>query len=254
MATNPELGDGRTDRLARTNWTALERGDFEHFVLVYWKPVFRYLRKRLPTDEWAEEVTQEFFLRFLERNVLARVDPSRGRFRNFLFHAARDFLVDHFRERGAAKRWSGSSTLSLSEAQNVESTVPEASEEFDRQWWLSLVNRARRELKAYYGPAGKENVYMAFRLFYFGGGDSRGKRTHKEIAEAIGCTPAQVNNYLHRARQNYARILRGLVSEYCATEEEVAAEMLEFAAFLERHRLGDWAVSSVVPLPPSADE
>jgi len=56
-----------------------------HDALVarYWRPVYTYLRLRggFPRED-AEDVTQSFFLRVLEKGSLADFDPTIARFRS----------------------------------------------------------------------------------------------------------------------------------------------------------------------------
>jgi RNA polymerase sigma-70 factor (ECF subfamily) len=50
---------------------------------IYWPPVYAYVRKRVASPEQAEDMTQSFFARFLEKNYIARAQRDRGRFRCF---------------------------------------------------------------------------------------------------------------------------------------------------------------------------
>ena len=50
----------------------------------YWYPLYAFLRRRgYPADQ-AQDLTQEFFTRVLERRYPVRADPEKGRFRSFL--------------------------------------------------------------------------------------------------------------------------------------------------------------------------
>ena len=68
---SPEHRQAVLDRLARR----------------YWKPVYHYLRARGYVDADARDITQEFFVEIiLGRDLFARADQDRGRFRPYLLH------------------------------------------------------------------------------------------------------------------------------------------------------------------------
>src|SRR5262245_54823363 len=74
------------------------------FIEAYWRPVFVFLRARgLPLHR-AEDVTQEFFLQFLQRDWLQKADRERGRFRNFLLRLLVWFVADQGPKRSPAQR------------------------------------------------------------------------------------------------------------------------------------------------------
>jgi len=80
-------------RFATTRWTVVNaagRSDgraseaLAELCQVYWPPLYRYLRRRGYAAEQAQDLTQGFFARFLERESVRTADPARGRFRAFL--------------------------------------------------------------------------------------------------------------------------------------------------------------------------
>ena len=68
----------------------------------YWYPLYVFVRSSgwAPAD--AEDLTQEFFARLLEKNYLRVVEPQKGRFRTFLRFALKRFLAKEWERIGAA--------------------------------------------------------------------------------------------------------------------------------------------------------
>ena len=64
----------------------------------YWFPLYAFARRRVADVHEAQDLTQEFFARLLEKNVLASASPERGRFRSFLLTSLKNFLA--FRTTG----------------------------------------------------------------------------------------------------------------------------------------------------------
>lgn len=208
----------------------------EYLVRTFWKPIHRFLRSRLQDEQTAEDATQEFFLKFIERDLFGSLDPAKGRFRTFLYHIARQFLIDIVRSRQAAKRGGDREQIQVESIELADAQSASPDEEFDRQWWLSVVNEARRAVKKFATVNEKPGVYRAFRLLYFGT-DRPEKWSLKDIAAEIDVSVPQVNNYLHKARGLYAAAIRESVARYCRSPEEAEAELSDLAAFLERHRV-----------------
>jgi DNA-directed RNA polymerase specialized sigma24 family protein len=70
----------------------------------YWYPLYAYARRQGKSVEDAQDLTQGFFERLLEKHYLEDFDRERGRFRTFLVAAFRHFVTnEHYRER-AQKR------------------------------------------------------------------------------------------------------------------------------------------------------
>ena len=91
----------RGDIFATTRWTVvLAAGDrsspaadvaLEELCRTYWYPLYAYVRRQGHAREDAEDLTQAFFARLLEKNYLEGLDSNRGRFRAFLLAASNIF-------------------------------------------------------------------------------------------------------------------------------------------------------------------
>ncbi len=225
----------RDDRVEaeETRWSRIRQRDYEYLVRRFWRMIERFVRPRLDSREEAEEVTQEFFLAFIEKDVLARVD-ERASFRQFLYHAARQFLIDHYRTRSAAKR--GRDRVLALDPAHIGATEPALPgvEEFDRDFYLSLFNQARSSVKRRLQSRGRGVAYQAFRLFFFG--DGSGERpSQARIAETLGLTPAQVRNDVHRVKRMFLDAIVGSIRRCAASEAEVRSELRDLVQFLATH-------------------
>src|SRR5688500_16121758 len=62
----------------------------------YWVPLYSYVRSRGYSADDAQDLTQEFFARFVQHNRVARADQQKGRFRSFLLTSLKHFLADEW--------------------------------------------------------------------------------------------------------------------------------------------------------------
>src|SRR5215831_9643467 len=58
----------------------------------YWYPVFVFIKGKGFKSEEARDYTQEFFARVIEKQYLAGLDRSKGRFRSFILASVTHFL------------------------------------------------------------------------------------------------------------------------------------------------------------------
>jgi len=70
----------------------------------YWYPLYSFVRRRGFNAHDAEDLTQEFFYRLLDRHYLNAVDYRKGRFRTFLLVALERFMAKEWRRSRALKR------------------------------------------------------------------------------------------------------------------------------------------------------
>jgi RNA polymerase sigma-70 factor (ECF subfamily) len=121
----------------------------------YWYPLYAYIRRRGNGPTEAEDLTQAFFERFLEKDFIGDLTPGLGRFRSFLLTALKHFLANEWDRMQSQKRGGGKPLLTLDEDQAesryrleaVDHMTPEIL--FDQRWaWtvLELVfSRLRQE-------------------------------------------------------------------------------------------------------------
>src|SRR5499427_9519946 len=111
------------DVFATTRWTVvLAAGSrsapqaevaLEELCRTYWFPLYVYVRRQTETHEDAEDLTQAFFARFLEKNYLEKLSSDKGKFRAFLLASLKHFLANEWDRAHRQKRGGGGVTLSL---------------------------------------------------------------------------------------------------------------------------------------------
>src|ERR1043166_7589615 len=79
----------------------------------YWYPLYAFCRRQGRQPHDAEDLTQEFFARLLEKNGLASVRPEHGRFRSFLLACLKNFLANEWERAQAQRRGGGRPLISL---------------------------------------------------------------------------------------------------------------------------------------------
>ncbi len=111
----------------------------------YWYPLYAFVRRQGRNAADAQDLTQGFFLKLLEKDYLGRVDRSKGRFRTFLLTALRRFMAGEWDAVHASKRGGGQVIISIDD-QEAESRyqrelchdiTPEKL--YDRHWALALL-------------------------------------------------------------------------------------------------------------------
>jgi DNA-directed RNA polymerase specialized sigma24 family protein len=197
----------------------------------YWQPVFAFIRGEGRDDETARDLTQEFFTRLLARHGLDTVEPGRGRFRSFLLGAVKHFLADEREHARAAKRGGGRSVLSLEAGAQAATTLepqtpdPAASAPdtlFDRQWALTLVERAITALAAELAAAGKSGQFNVLKPWLLGELESV---SQADAARQLGLTEGAVKVAIHRLRKRFRELVRIEIAQTVEGQDLVPAEL-----------------------------
>jgi RNA polymerase sigma factor (sigma-70 family) len=199
----------------------------ERLCSLYWVPLFAFVRRQGHSVEEAEDLTQAFFTRLIEKEVLSEADRSRGRFRTFLLTSCQNFLANERDRTFAAKRGGGRTLLSIdvpaAEARYQRAMAHDETPErlYDRQWCLTLLARVLDDLRDEYVAAGKERIFERLRGFLTMDDDAG---SHAEAAHDLEMTIAAVKVAVHRLRKRYRDALREHVSATVASPDEVEEE------------------------------
>lgn len=231
-------------RFPTTTWSALlaakDRANPEsltamnRFISAYWKPVFCYLRARGKPVQQAEDLTQEFFLRFVEREWLAPADPSRGRFRSFLLTILSRFVADQSPRRapkqsGFEQRLVPISALMGERERSFEPSDTETPEEvFMRQWARAVIGNVRRRLKTWCEENGRPDWYRVFAAFR----DSVPRVTQDGIAGELRLSRDQVRYALERTKEEFIDLLRAEIADQVGASADVGEEIQELQRLL----------------------
>ncbi len=194
----------------------------------YWPPVYSYVRWRGYNRPDAEDLTQGFFARLLEKKSLRHARRERGRFRSFLLASIKHYLANEWDRARAQKRGSGEPPLALdfdvAEARYrpgpARSTTPEGA--FLKQWALTLLEETLAELGAEMSRQGQEQRFEALAGYLTG--DEAGV-PYREVAARLDLSEAAVKVQVHRMRKRYGQLLRQKIADTVASPDQIEYEI-----------------------------
>ena len=209
----------------------------ETLCRAYWYPLYAYARRRGHSVEDAQDLTQEFFARVLERDWLARADQAKGRFRTFLLTAMERFLANEWDKVRALKRGGGHRNvpIQLDTAETrygvepADTRTPEQA--FEYRWALALLEQVVGQLEAEFRARGQAEMFATLKPCLVGDGASQ---PYAELAVKLGVEEGSVKVTVHRLRQRYRELLRAEIANTVDAPSEVDAEMRHLFHVLAR--------------------
>jgi RNA polymerase sigma-70 factor (ECF subfamily) len=195
----------------------------------YWYPVYAYVRRLGHSHEEAEDLTQGFFMRILDKHSLRDFDRERGRFRSFLLGALKHFIANERDAARAQKRGGGRTHLPLDEVLLAGSRydleprsdlTPDRI--FERQWALTVLTRAQDTMGEEAVRQGKEAQFDRLKGLLVGEDTDVGYRA---LAAELDTTEGAVKVAVHRLRQRFREVLREEISHTVADPQQVGAEL-----------------------------
>jgi RNA polymerase sigma factor (sigma-70 family) len=207
----------------------------EKLCRAYWYPLYAYVRRRGFSKHDAQDLTQEFFARLLEKNFLAEARRERGRFRSFLLAALNHFLANEWKRAHRLKRAGGKMILPLQTedgetrygAEPAHESTPERI--FERRWALTLLEQAIIRLREEFAASGKGAKFEQLKAFLTGDDTAP---SYAEIAPRLGVSEDALKMTVSRLRKRYRELLRAAVAETVANPQEVDDELRHLRAAL----------------------
>jgi RNA polymerase sigma-70 factor (ECF subfamily) len=214
---------------------SVAREALENLCRGYWFPLYAYVRRQGHSPEDAQDLTQAFFERFLQRGYFAQADRERGRFRTFLLTSLKHFLTEEWRRTNHQKRGGGQVFLPLVPDEAEERYTAEPRDElspdllYDRRWAEALLERVMLRLSKDYESTGRIAVYTQLQQALWGG---HAEISYAEMGLRLGMNEGAVKVAVHRLRQRFRDLLRQEVANTVQAPEQIEEEL--------KHLLGSY--------------
>jgi RNA polymerase sigma-70 factor (ECF subfamily) len=236
---NPKTSWGEAAGFAATRWTlvlaaageksgAHRRRALEELAQVYWFPLYAYIRRQGHQAPQAEDLTQDFFTRLLEKKSLAAADPEKGKFRSFLLASLKNFLTNEWDKSVALKRGGGRPLVALdaldAEARYALEPADDLTPDrlFERRWALAVLDQVLARLRQEYVDRDSVALFEALKGCLAGATDGP---SHGDVARRLGMTEGAVKVAAHRLRRRYRQLLRDEIAQTVASPELVDEEI-----------------------------
>lgn len=193
----------------------------------YWQPIYAFARRQGYTVDQAEDLTQGFFTKLLEKRYVAQADQERGKFRTFLLSSFKHYVANEWHSQQTQKRGGGCTIVSIDVNtvedrivfEPIDSLTPERI--FERQWARTLLDRVLGRLAEIERTSNPER-FDRLRNCLSG---SESSLNYRHLADGLGMTEGAVRVTIHRLRKRFARLLREEVAETVDSEAAVSDEI-----------------------------
>jgi len=244
-------GGGATNQFTSTRWSVVlscadSGGDpgkahaaLSQLCQTYWRPIFAFICRQGHSVPDAQDLTQDFFLMVLEGSLLARADPSRGRFRSLLLKALQNFLIDEQAKKRAHKRggdiqfvswddWMAEAPSQFSiSGRDSEAWPPERI--YDVRWAATVVEHALRRLGEECEKRGRRRVFDVLSDCLAA---EREDISYAKFSKTLGVPETAVKRLVHQLRERYRLMLREEVAQTVENPDEVDEELRYLCAAL----------------------
>ena len=216
---NPDVNPDRpaTESFPTTHWSLIikagtpaspqARAALEELCSVYWYPLYAFIRRKGNSPDRALDLTQDFFARLLEKDILTSVDQRKGRFRAFLQVACKNFLIDAWRQKREVSATAIPIDARTAEGRYVIEPADNMTPErlFDRAWAFTLLDRVLGLLAAEYAEPDRAELFNELKVVLTEG---KGAVRAAEVAARLDMSEGAVHSASHRLRKRYREILQ----------------------------------------------
>jgi DNA-directed RNA polymerase specialized sigma24 family protein len=182
----------------------------------YWFPLYAYIRRQGHHPAQAEDLTQDFFARLLEKKSLTAVDRTKGKFRSFLLASLQNFLHNDHDKTHAQKRGGHTPLLALdrlnAEARYAVEPADDVTPErlFERRWAWAVLDQVLQRLQSHYETKGQQKLFEALKPSLT---TRPSAAAHAQLARNLGMTEGALTVAAHRLRRRYRELLRNEIAQ-----------------------------------------
>jgi DNA-directed RNA polymerase specialized sigma24 family protein len=207
----------------------------ETLCRAYWYPLYAYLRRQGRSPHDAQDLTQGFFARLLEKDYLQAAAREKGKFRTFLLVAFKRYLANEWDREHAQKRGGFAVVVPIDEelaesrfaAEPAHNAPPDVL--FDRQWAMTLLEGVMGQLQREYVASGRARLFEHLQSCL---AREESALPYAEIATRLKLTEPAVKMAVQRLRARYREILRAEIAHTVSTAEVIEEEIRHlFSAF-----------------------
>jgi RNA polymerase sigma-70 factor (ECF subfamily) len=198
----------------------------EELCQAYWFPLYAFARHQGNSSHQAEDLTQGFFAYLLSNERFLYLQNARGRLRNYLLAAMKQYLVAEWRSTSAKKRGGDREIVSLdiqqADGRYLEIASKDASPEeiFHQQWVLSLLEKARTRVAAQYAGGEKAKLFKCIEAAT----TDPEAIDYAEASAELNMSSGALRTAVHRLRKRFGEAIREEIAETVANSDEAEAE------------------------------
>jgi len=200
----------------------------EELCRTYWYPLYAYVRRQGHSREDAEDLTQAFFARLLDKNFLEGISSDKGKFRAFLLVAVKRFLANEWDRAHRQKRGGGAQPLSLDwqdadtryQINPADNLSPDKL--YDRAWAVTVLERVITRLRDESGVEGRAKLYEQLKSFLMAG---KSDIPYAQAAASLNLSEGAVRVAVHRLRRRYRELLREEIAQTLSDPGQADEEM-----------------------------
>jgi RNA polymerase sigma-70 factor (ECF subfamily) len=186
------------------------------------------VRRKGYSPHEAEDLTQAFFVCFLEKRYLDAVAPEKGKFRTFLLCSLNHFLANEWDKSQRLKRGGGVTFAPLETAHAEErynldvagSDTPERA--FDRRWAETMLELVLARLRAEFDEGKSSSRFNELKCYLLGEPDGD---SYAVVAQRLQISEQGVKSAVHRLRRRFRDIFREEIAHTVATSAEIDEEL-----------------------------
>jgi RNA polymerase sigma-70 factor (ECF subfamily) len=181
--------------------------------------VHRYFLKAVKNPGEAEELDQEFAIRFL-RGDFRRCDPKRGRFRDYVKRAVQNMINDHFRRKKSSRE----RNVAMIEKAVEDPALSRFEKEFIASWRTDLLDRSWTALAALEKSSGQP--YHTVLRFHVDHSELPSGEAALELSRVVGrpLSGGAVRQAIMRSRRKFVDFL---ISEVLESMDRPSQDELE---------------------------
>jgi len=240
-------GGGDFERFPTTHWSLVARAGVDEaerkrealgkLLGRYVPPLRAHLvyRRRL-SDADADDAVQQFVAdKILQRDLIAKAERERGKFRTFLLTSLNRWLNNRLRDESAQKRSpAGGVVVRAGERSADLAATDDVTDIFDAQWARQVLDHALVQMQAECERTGRGDVWGVFQCRLLRPLlEGAPPTAYEELVSRFGLeSPARASNVLMTAKRMFTRALRSVVGEYARGPDEIDLEISELRNIL----------------------